>query len=731
MPALLSAAELEALQRQVAGATKERMLRELAEAVEVLTAERGLVLWLEDLQWSDVSTLDWLAFVARRRESCHLLVIGTYRPVDVIVGNHPLKAVKHELQLHGQCTELPLGFLRKDDIEAYLAKRFVAPSPVSTGEACPESFDYAQDKLRRRGGGEGLAPATLRKLVRLIHQRTDGNPLFMVNVIDYLVMQGVLVQSAGHWTVAGEVALTEAGVPASVQELIEQQLERLSTQEQRVLEVASVAGAEFSAAAVAAGLETTVEVVEEQCTELARREQFLCVQGTAEWPDGAVATQYGFRHALYQEVLYDRIPASRRQHLHQRIGEREEQAYGKQTREIAAELAVHFERGRDYQRAIHYLQQADQNAMQRSAHQEAIDLLTKGLELLKTLPDTPERVRQELRLQVALTSSLQAIKGFAAAELERACARVQKLCQQVEDIPLRLLALVGLNSFYLARAEYQMSYEIGEQLLRLAQDRQDPAIQMGAPMIWGMALLWLGELLSAHTHLEQVLALHDLHQPRSVLTPLFPDHKVAVLPYLAFLLEVLGYPDQARQKNHEVLTLAQGPTHPFSLAYVLVWTTYLHHVREEGSLVQERAGALIALSQEQGFAQMLATGLLMQGWALAKQGQVEQGIAQIRQGLAARKATGAEMMRSYFLAVLAEAYGQAGQPEEGLAVLAEALALVDKTGERFYESELYRLYGELSLRIGEPETGRTGDKKPLPDSPIPRFFPRRLLPQGH
>ena len=185
----------------------------------------------------------------------------------------------------------------------------------------------------------------------------------MVNVVDSLVAHGVLVQNEGRWELHGRAEEVANGVPESLQQLIEQQVERLSPEIQRLLEVASVAGAEFSAASVAAGLEAEVDEIETQCEGLVRREHFLRANGTAEWPDGTVAARYGFLHALYQEVLYHRLTARRRQRLHQRIGEREEAAYGERAREIATELAVHFERGRDYRKAVQYLQQAGENAV--------------------------------------------------------------------------------------------------------------------------------------------------------------------------------------------------------------------------------------------------------------------------------------------------------------------------------------------------------------------------------
>jgi predicted ATPase len=698
MPALLSAEELEGLQRKTTGATRERMLRELAEALEVITAERPLVLVLEDLHWVDVSTLDWLAFVARRREPACLLVIGTYRPEDVLARGHPLRAVKQELQTHGHCAELLLDFLGEGAVADYLAQRFCAPAPANVGE----------------GRGEGLAPVALRKLARLIHRRTDGNPLFMVNVVNELVARGVLVQSESRWELRETVEEMVGAVPESLQQLIAQQIERLRPETQRLLEVASVAGAEFSAAAVAAGMETDVDVVEEQCEELVRWEHFLRASGTAQWPDGTVAAHYSFRHALYQEVLYHRLTARRRQRVHQQIGEREEQGYGERAREIAAELALHFERGREYRKAVQYLQQAGQNATRRSANQEAINLLTKGLELLKTLPDTSERAQQELTLQITLASPVQIARGFAAPELEKIYTRVQELSQQIGETP----QLFVLEGYYLLRAELKMVRELGEQLLTQPQSAQSPARLAFAHQVLGATCFWLGELTSTRAHLEQQSALYNANgdtdpllseqahlEQQSALYNRQHRHSryahgpIVCLSYKARVLWLLGYPDQALKKSHEALTLARDFPHPFSLAYAFCFAAaWLYNLRREGHAAQEWAEATITLSTEHGFALPLAVGTWLRGWALAEQGQREEGIAQIHQGLTAVQAIGAELFRPCVLGLLAEVYEKAGQVEEGLTALAEALAVVDKNDERVWEAESYRLKGELTLQ---------------------------------
>jgi predicted ATPase len=375
MPGLVSAADLKALQRQVMGATRERMLRELAAAVEVLTDAQPLVLVLEDLHWSDYSTLDLLAVLGRRREPARLLVLGSYRPEDVLCEGHPLKTVRHELRIHGRCDTLPLTFLTEAAIAAYLIRRF-----------------------------PGLPLAE--KLARFVHQRTDGNPLFTGNVVETWLAQGVLVEQGGQWIIPAAFEALSPGVPESLQQMIAQRLERLGAEDQRVVEAASVAGMEFSAAAEAAALSQEVAWVEGRCAHLARQGQLLRSSAERAWPDGTVATCYSFIHALYQEVVHDRLPAAQRVDLHRRIGEGLEAGYGVQAGDIAAELAMHFERGRDARRAINYLREAADTAVRRYANAEAAHHLSKGLALLQALPATAERTQQELALQCALGASL-------------------------------------------------------------------------------------------------------------------------------------------------------------------------------------------------------------------------------------------------------------------------------------------------------------------------------------
>jgi predicted ATPase len=351
---------------------------------------------------------------------------------------------------------------------------------------------------------------------------------------------------------------------------------------------------------------------------------------------------------------------------------------------------------------VAHWQKAGQRAVERSAHAEAISHLTKGLEVLKTLPDTRTRAQQELALQNTLGPVLMAIKGWAAPEVEATYARARALCQQVGETPQLFPALMGIGTFYMASGKLQTARELREQLLSLAQRQQEPVPLLHAHLALGATLLWLGELAQARVHLEQGIRLYDQNPSHS---PSFAgdDPGVSGRRLVALVLWLLGYSDQALRRSHEALTLAQELSQPFSLAFALAHAALLHQFRYEAQAAQERAEAGIALAREQGFARWEAWGTIIGGWALAAQGQREEGIAQIRQGLAAWQAAGQELGRPVFLALLAEAYGKVGQAEAGLSVIVEALALMDKIGERDYEAELYRLRGELLLRHTVPD----------------------------
>jgi predicted ATPase len=438
--------------------------------------------------------------------------------------------------------------------------------------------------------------------------------------------------------------------------------------------------------------------VEERCTGLARRGQFLRATGRDEWPDGTEVSRYAFLHALYQEVTYAQVTPGRRAHLHQRIGEREEAAYGSQVGEIATALAVHFERSRDYRRAVQYFGQAGERAGGRYAYREASTHLAKGLELLTALPETPERAQHELTLQLALGTALQATRGYAAPEVAHAFSRARALCGQVPETPQLFWTLRGLCVVSLLQAQVQTAHELGQQLLTLAQKVHDPALLVEAHSVLGGVLFFRGEPAPARASAEQSIALSALQESDSPTTLPGQDPEVFSRIIVALASWVLGYADQALERMHEALTRSQELAHSTSHAEASFFAAWLHQLRREGHAAQMRADAVSALARDQGFLFLGAWGTILGGYALAEQGHGQVGIDQLRQGMSAFQATGAELHKPYHLLLLAAAQRTMGQAEEGVRLVTEALAIVHGTGERWYEAELHRLKGELTLR---------------------------------
>ena len=367
-------------------------------------------------------------------------------------------------------------------------------------------------------------------------------------------------------------------------------------------------------------------------------------------------------------------------------------------------LAHHYTAAGLSTQAVVYWQRAGKRASERSAYVEAISHLRKGLAVLQMLPDMPARLQHELELQTILGPALIATKGYGAPEVAQAYTRARELCQQMGETPDVFPVLRGLWVFHEARAELQVAHELAEQLLVLAQRLQDPVYLIEAYRALGNTLFWLGEFAPARVYLEQAIALYDVQQHRALAFLYGTDPAVICLSYAAWALWLLGYPDQARRRSAEALTLAQELSHSPSLANALTWTTYLHQSCREVSMVQERAEALMGFAAEQGFQLWLAMETIRRDWALVQQGkQSAEELAQLYQMPAAYWASGAEPERAYWLALLAEAHGTDGQAEEGLGLLREALVVVEKSGVHQWEAELYRLQGDLLLHQTVPD----------------------------
>lgn len=651
-------------QHQTGSATRERMLREMAEAIERLAEKSPLLLVLEDLHWSDYSTLDLVSYLARRQDCAHLMVICTYRPVDVILAGHPIRNIKRELRAHHLCHEFPLEYLTEEDVTEYLRDRF-------SGQQLPG------------------------RLRRTIYRRTEGNPLFLVNLVQYLIDQNVIAQVRGDWSFCLDCAEVEKGIPATIKELIEKQVERLGEDERAVLEAASATGMEFSTVAVAAGLGKATEWVERQCEELTRRHQFLSPAWLGELPGGIVTPRHRFNHVLYREVPYGMIPAIRRAQIHQRIADRAVEIYGEHTNEIAAELAMHFEQSRDWPRALQYLIEAAETAARRSAHHEAAELARRGLEALKSLPPSSERAHQEMTLRMMRSTALIAIKGFAAAEIDKICTLAEELRWMKDPSPQLFNMLVLLVLFYKFSGKMKSAEETAERLLQIATTLGTPALLMEAHRAMGSALVEQGRCAEALEHFDRASSLYQANRNHPYTLTVAHDCKVVSECFAARALWALGDEEGAAKRMQGAMAFAIELSHPASRVFVAHFSAQLHQLRGEVEFARERAQEVVKLADEYGLDLWQALGDIDLGWAEGAMGNAQSGIEQMQRGIKTYMASGARLWCPYFLGLVAERLGKTGRTREGLSAIAEALALVEDTGETYPLTELQRIKSEL------------------------------------
>ena len=402
--------------------------------------------------------------------------------------------------------------------------------------------------------------------------------------------------------------------------------------------------------------------------------------------------RYQFRHALIQDTAYASLLRRTRQRYHRDIAQVLEEDFADTAETQPELLAHHYTEAGLTEQAIPYWQRAGERAAQRSANVEAIRHLNRGLELLATLPDTPERVQQELTLQVTLGPVLSAIRGYTGPDVEHTYARALELCRQAGESPQILPVLRGLQIFYDNRGEHQKARGVAEQNLNLAQTLQDPTRLVGAHLALGQSIYWLGDFPLAASHFEQGLALSESFQ-HDPLTWVGGHPGVQCLGYLAWSSWWLGYPDQALEKGQAALALAKTLSHPFSLANGIHMLAVLQHIREDAQATRELAEENLALSTEHGFTAYALAGKYLRGWALTELGQWDEGMAQMAQFLATLRAAGAKLAQPYYLAYMAEANGKVGRTSEGLALLAEALDWVETMEERSHEAEVHRLKG--------------------------------------
>jgi len=658
---------IDEVRERAGAASQERMKRELAAFLQEISRAQPVVMYLDDLHWADVSTIDMLNYLAARFVGMRLLVLMTYRPAEMALAQHPFLTVRNDLRAHGAFEELALGFLEPTDVERYLALE------------CP-SHEFP--------------PA----FAAMIHAKTEGNPLFMADLVRYLHDSGAITEEQGRWRLARSMSDAPIDLPESVRGMIAKKIEQLEESDRRLLTAASVQGHEFDSVTVGAAVETDAADAEDRLDVLERVHVFVKRGEEHEFPDFTLTQRYQFVHVLYQNVLYASLQPARRSALSGRVARGLVEHHGAQTASIAGPLAVLFESARDFAASAQYFLNAAEHAVGLFAFREALSLVDRGLHVLRTLPDGPQRKQLELGLQMIKGRSLRSLKGWARPEVEEVFARARQLCLELEDPPELFPVLCALAHFHMIRGNLRECRDRADELIVQADHLANSAYLMAAHHIAGVSREFIGDMVESSRHLERA---RELHRPaeHSAYTAMYGfDPGMLARAMTSRPLWALGYPDRARERALETLALARSQRQPMTLAFALVVMQGLYLYRGEAADALTIGDELTVLCREYGLRQEAEWSRSFQGSALALLGRTVEGIDQLKDSLAVQHAMSAGLVRPAFLALLADALRQEGRVEEGMMAVDEGLAHAERTFEGGYVAELHRMRGEL-LRL--------------------------------
>jgi DNA-binding winged helix-turn-helix (wHTH) protein/predicted ATPase len=659
LPWLLAPDDRLALQREVAGTTPERMLRECGEFLDRATEGRPLLLLMEDLHWCDSATLQLIGYLARRRGSARLMLLASLRPAEAIASDHPASALRLALREQRLGEELELELFSEKEAAHFLEQR-------SPGVDWHEST------------------------VRGLHEQTGGLPLFLAAVADELHAEGTLAKPVHP----------AQSVPQSVFGLIERQLERLPERTQRWLEAAAVLGVGFLHTPLACALEVEADTLQASFDSLVRQRAWLRELDPIRLPDGSIGVRYEFNHAIYRHVLYERVGAAARLQLHRRMAQALLHVHRGQTDEIAAEVAMHFEKGQDAAQAVRYLALAARRALQRFAAAEGAAIAQRAMSLLDMEPDRAALRDTEVELNVVIGVALAATEGVASAASSRAFHRTLRLLNGLQESAARVPAMHGIWWSTLVRGEIARAYTMAAHALALADARDDAALRFAGCAAMGMTLVHQGEFAAAQAQLSNALDLLDrlgAAAPSSMFTI---DPAVQLTTYLAESLWWQGQTNPARQHSERALALAERLKHPTSLLLALDRAAMLRCYAADFESAARLSQRALELCQQHQLQRELGTCQWIHGRARMACGETDVGLALMQQGRLQQLGQGLVFGLTRWHEWFAQACIEVGRLDDADAAIREGLALAEHTGEHAASSALHGLNGRLLVHGG-------------------------------
>jgi predicted Ser/Thr protein kinase/tetratricopeptide (TPR) repeat protein len=662
--------------------SQERMKREFSALCQELSRTQPLILFIDDLHWADISTIDMLNYVAGRFSNTRLLVLGSYRPSDMALRGNPFLGIRNDLESRGLFQEIALPFLATKDVERYLALEF-------PHHHFPPDF------------------------ASVIHSKTEGSPLFMADLVRYLRDTGGIIEVDGIWATARNLPEAPRDLPASVRGMIQRKIEQVEERDRKLLVVASVQGYEFDSAIVAEAIEMDPAEVEERLDILERVHVFVRRGEESEFPDRSLTLNYQFVHVLYQNALFDSLQPTRRAALSGRVARALVTRHGNQVASVAARVAVLFEAARDFSTCAQYFYIASARSAELFAFREALSLAERGLEAVSALPEGPARKQQEVVLQMMKGIALRSTSGWATPQIEGVFTRARQLCQEMDDPPELIPVLWATTLFLLIRGDLIACRERGDELMRQAERSGVQSYKMAANHLAGVVREFIGDMVESSRLLERCRELHNPSEGRVNAATYGQDPGTLGRAMSARPLWALGYPDRAIERATETLAIARAQKMPTVIAFALVVIHGIHLYRGEAAEALAVGEELKALCREYELPQEAAWSKGFQGYALYLLGRHNEGIEVLKASLAEQKAISAGLVRSAFLALLADALRQSGHVEEGLQAIKEGLAHAELNSEGGYIAELQRVRGELLLLEGDAGAGEASLREAL------------------
>jgi len=652
--------------------SQERLKRELSALLEELSRVRPVVLFVDDLHWADVSTIDMLNYLAARLSDMRVLVLASYRPSDMALSQHPFLGVRRDLHARGLFEEIPLPFLEVGDVERYLALQF-------------PSHHFPAD------------------FASVIHAKTEGSPLFMADLVRYLRNTGGVVEESGRWVLASALDDVPRGLPASVRSMIERKIEQVDEVDRRLLLTASVQGHRFDSMIVAEAADIDPGEVEDRLEKLERVHAFVKRGDEHEFPDRTLTLAYQFVHVLYQNMLYSSLQPTRRKAISERVANALLGHHGDLSSTIAGELAVLLEGARDFARSAHYFAIAARHSAGLFAFPEAVSLSDRGLAAMRAMPESPERKQLELRLMMIKGPALRSTSGWATLQVEEVFARARQLCHELDDPPELFPVLCSLAHFHMIRGNLRECRDRADALISQAEHVGNSAYLMAAHHLAGVSREFIGEMIESSVHLERARELHNPAEHAAYTAMYGFDPGMLARAMSSRPLWALGFPDRADRRARETVDLARSQKQPTTLAFALVVLQGIHLYRGNYADALTLGDELAALCREYGLRQEAEWSRAFQGSAMAGAGRLNDGINLLTDTLAVQQSMNAGLVRPTFLALLGEALLHAGRIGEGLDAVSEGLAHGERTFQGGYVAELHRVRGQLFHSAGNRE----------------------------